>query len=163
MLGYAEGTTLRGCDPARLEPGRPAIAVPALMFVTREGTRGIEHFNAPLSVADAVAAQGGGFIPDSLAREYFERLACDEELKAEVRAAHEATFAPAVIADEEAFRRAFGDAQRAVPLDLPASGGAPFVSGDEYRRAPDLIMPHIHNFLDQLIAESETPGERSER
>jgi parallel beta-helix repeat protein len=135
--------------PNYLASDAATIAVPALTFVNLEGTRGLERSYYPLEVAELVAS-GGLAIPDSTARTYFERLAADEAMQAEVRAAWDGTFVPVFHANEQAFFRAFGDHLRVVRLDVPLMNGVPVVTGYEYRDAPELVEPHIRRFLEEV-------------
>lgn len=138
--------------PRYLKADTATIAVPALTFVNLEGTRGLERSYYPLEVADLVAA-GALAVPDSTARTYFERLASDEALQAEVRAAWDGTFAPFIRANEQAFARAFGDHLRAVRLDVPPMNGVPVVTGYEYDTAPEMIEPYLREFLEEVGAQ----------
>jgi pimeloyl-ACP methyl ester carboxylesterase len=135
--------------PAYLEADTATIAIPALTFVNLEGTRGLERSYYPLEVAELVAS-GALAVPDSAARTYFERLATDEAMEAEVRAAWDGTFVPVFRANERAFFRAFGNHLRVVRLDVPLMNGVPVVTGYEYRDAPELIEPHIRRFLTDI-------------
>jgi parallel beta-helix repeat protein len=135
--------------PNYLASDTATIAVPALTFVNLDGTRGLERSYYPLEVA-ALVASGALAIPDSTARTYFERLAADEAMQAEVRAAWDGTFVPVFHANEQAFFRAFGDHLRVVRLDVPPMNGVPVVTGYEYRDAPELIAPHVRRFLDEV-------------
>jgi imidazolonepropionase-like amidohydrolase len=83
-------------------------------------------------------------IPDSAARSYFQRLAGDADLQAQVQQFQEETLVPAEIDHWSAFRRAFAGTLTLVQLDVPA------VSGYEYNAAPELIAPHIRRFLDDI-------------
>lgn len=127
------------------------LAIPALTFVTLHGTRGMEHSYYPLEIAALVGA-GDLAIPDSISQTYFEQLAVDEAMQAEVRAAWDSVFAPAMLANERAFIRAFGDYLRVIRLDVPPMNGVPVVTGYEFRDAPELIEPHVRRFLDGLVA-----------
>lgn len=122
--------------------GSSEIDVPALTFATERGTRGWENFVLPLMIADAVGASGGEEIADSAARSYFERLATDDVLRAEVRASWEENIVPEIHANEQAFQRAFGEKLGVVRLEVP------MVTGYEYMNAPEMIEPHIRRFLD---------------
>jgi parallel beta-helix repeat protein len=135
--------------PRYLAADTATIAVPALTFVNMEGTRGLERSYYPLEVAELVAS-GALAIPDSTARTYFERLAADEAMQAEVRAAWDGTFLPHFRANERAFVRAFADHLRAVRLDVPPMNGVPVVTGYEYLTAPELIEAHVRSFLEEV-------------
>lgn len=91
-----------------------------------------------------MSESGADWITDPEARAFFELLAEDEELEEQVRASWEDIVIPAVRANEEAFRRAFGDDLRVVELSLP------FVTGYEDMNAPELIEPHIRQFLAEI-------------
>lgn len=137
--------------PRYLAADGPTISIPALTFVNRNGTRGLEHSYYPLQVAQMVAA-GSLAVPDSLSRAYFERLATEPDLQREVRASWDSIFATAIIANEQAFFQAFGQHLRIVRLEVPEMGGAPVVTGYEYRDAPDLIEGEIRRFLAEVRA-----------
>ena len=131
--------------PAYLQNAKARLTVPALTFVNQDGkTRGLEHFNVLLLTAQQVAREGSGFIPDSLARAYFERLAVDSGLQTQVRTLWADLVPPKTAADAAVFNRAFGDHLQTVRLNVP------FVTGYEYSTAPDLLYPHIRLFLEQV-------------
>jgi len=148
----AFGYALRATNPPNPFPYRPEylndtarrIAVPALTFVGQSGTRGMELRPFPLLAARMLAERGGARIADSAARTFLERLASDDELQAEVARAWREHVAPAIVANEQAFRRAFGSSLQVVQLSVP------LVSGYEYRDRPGLILAHIRAFLDGL-------------
>lgn len=127
------------------EPDR-TIDIPAIAFVNRNGTRGLEESYFPLQIAGMVGS-GTLAIPDSVSRTYFERLARDSLLRKEVRAAWDTVFATAIRANEQAFFRAFGQHMQAIRIDVPEQDGVPVLTGYEFRDAPDLIENHIHEFL----------------
>jgi pimeloyl-ACP methyl ester carboxylesterase len=131
------------------EQGR-RITIPAITFVNRDGTRGLEDTYYPLQIARMVA--GGLTIPDSVSRTYFERLATDSSLQREVRAAWDTVFAPVISANEQVFFRAFGEHLRIVRIDVPEVDGIPFLTGYEFRDAPELIEGHIRDFLAEIRA-----------
>jgi parallel beta-helix repeat protein len=147
--------------PRYFESGGPGISIPALTFVNRDGTRGLERVIYPLQVAELVEA-GTLQIPDSVARSYFERLAEDADMQREVRAAWNSVVAAPMIANEQAFARAFGENLRIVQLDVPLMDGVPVVTGYEYRDAPDLIEADIGQFLaditDAIVIEGDRNG-----
>jgi len=161
----------RGYRPDYLRGARPTIQVPALGFVDRGGTGdgwGLSFALAMVGsprVADVVqdpkftvqAAhlqrlitdkafrnESLDLIPDSVAREYFHRLAEEDELQAEVQRYHEQVILPAVLASQQKFKHAFGDNLEVVRLDVP------LVTGYAYRDAPDLIYPQIRLFLEKI-------------
>jgi pimeloyl-ACP methyl ester carboxylesterase len=157
------------------------ISVPALTFMTADGTRGFDDFAFPLVmvgsplVADVVAREVkamGDRDPDVRyfarlqadesfrderlaaiqhpeARAYFQRLAADAEMQAEVARYWSEEIMPAERANWSAFRRTFGERLRVVELDVPT------ITGYEYRTAPGLIEPHIRRFLDEVGARRE--------
>ena len=162
----------RGYRPDYLRGDRPTIRVRALAFVDRGGTGdgwGLSYALAMVGspiVADVV--QDPKFtiaaahirrlisdtafrneqlesIPDSIARVYFQRLAEDEELQAEVQRYHEQVIIPAVLASRRNFEHAFGDNLEVVPLDVP------LVTGYAYRDSPEVIYPQIRRFLDEEV------------
>jgi pimeloyl-ACP methyl ester carboxylesterase len=158
------------------------IAVPAVTFVTADGTRGFDDLAFPLvmvgspRVAEVVAEMVktmGDRDPDV---RYFARLQEDEAFRdqrlaaiedAEARAyfqrlvADEAMqaeiadyWAEKVVRAEQANWAAFRRAygERLRVVELDV----PAVSGYEYRTAPDLIEPHIRRFLDGVGARRES-------
>jgi pimeloyl-ACP methyl ester carboxylesterase len=126
-------------------PGQ-TIDIPSITFVNRNGNRGLQEVYYPLQIAEMVGAETFT-IPDSVSQRYFERLAKDSLLRREVRAAWDTVFAPAITANEQAFFRAFADHMRVISIDVPEVNGVPFLTGYEYRDAPELIEAHIHEFL----------------
>jgi pimeloyl-ACP methyl ester carboxylesterase len=86
-------------------------------------------------------------IEDPEARAYFQRLAADEGMQAEMARYWAERIQPASDANWAAFRRAFGERLRVVELDVP---------GWIYIMAPDLIEPHIRRFLDDVGARRES-------
>jgi pimeloyl-ACP methyl ester carboxylesterase len=82
-------------------------------------------------------------IEDPEARAYFQRLAADEGMQAEMARYYAERIQPASDANWAEFRRAFGEHLRVVELDVP---------GWVYIMAPDLIEPHIRRFLDDVGA-----------
>jgi pimeloyl-ACP methyl ester carboxylesterase/ketosteroid isomerase-like protein len=142
--------------PRYFESGSPGISIPALTFVNRDGTRGLERVIYPLQVA-ALVADGTLQVPDSVARSYFERLAEDSDMQREVRAAWNTAMAAPMIVNEQAFARAFGENLRIVQLDVPLIEGVPVVTGYEYRDSPDLIESDIRRFLAEMtVREADT-------
>jgi parallel beta-helix repeat protein len=135
--------------PRYFESGSPGISIPALTFMNRDGTRGLERVIYPLQLAELIAA-GTYQIPDSVSRSYFERLAADSDMQQEVRAAWNTDMAAPMIANEQAFARAFGENLRIVQLDVPLMDGVPVVTGYEYRDSPDLIEADIRQFLAEM-------------
>jgi pimeloyl-ACP methyl ester carboxylesterase len=86
-------------------------------------------------------------IDDPEARAYFQRLAADEGMQAEMVRYYAERIQPASVANWAAFRRAFGERLHVVELDVP---------GWIYLMAPDLIEPHIRRFLDDVGARRES-------
>jgi pimeloyl-ACP methyl ester carboxylesterase len=82
-------------------------------------------------------------IEDPEARAYFQRLAADEGMQAEMARYWAERIQPASQANWAAFRRAFGEHLRVVELDVP---------GWIYVMAPDLIEPHVRRFLNDVGA-----------
>ncbi len=161
----------RGYRPDYLRGGRPIIRVPALAFVDRGGTGdgwGLSYALANVgSPRVAYVVQDPRFtveaahlrqlitdkafrneqleaIPDSVARAYFQRLAEDDELQAEVQRYHQQVILPSVLALQQEFKHAFGDNLEVVQLDVP------LVTGYAYRDAPDVIYPQIRLFLKKI-------------
>ena len=161
----------RGYRPDYLRGGRPTIRVPALAFVDRGGTGdgwGLSYALAKVgspAVADVV--QDPRFtvnaahlrrliadktfrneqlasIPDSVSRAYFQRLAEDDELQADVQRYHKQVILPSVLASQQKFKHAFGDNLEVVQLDVP------LVTGYAYRDSPELIYPQVRLFLKKV-------------
>jgi pimeloyl-ACP methyl ester carboxylesterase len=182
LWGVNDGFTEEESHPFRYRHDDAAqIAVPALTFVTPDGTRGYDDFAFPLVmvgsplVSDAVAAMAaakGAQDPDVRyfarlqadetfrderlaaiqhpeAQAYFQRLAADPAMQAEVARFWSENVMGPERANWAAFRRAFGERLRVVELDVPD------ISGYEYRTAPDLIEPYIRRFLDSVGARRE--------
>jgi pimeloyl-ACP methyl ester carboxylesterase len=118
-----------------------AVGVPSLLFVDENRTEESE-WEQIIGFA-GLAGRNPVLFPDSIARMYFERLAVDEEMQERGRFFWRDTVEPAQRATEAAFHRAFGDVLRTVPVDGRAIGYG-------YRDAPDLIYPHIRQFLRDL-------------
>jgi pimeloyl-ACP methyl ester carboxylesterase len=137
-------------------PGQ-TIDIPSITFVNRNGNRGLQESYYPLQIAEMVGSRTLT-IPDSVSQRYFERLAKDSLLRREVRAAWDTVFAPAITANEQAFFRAFGDHMRVIRIDVPEVNGVPFLTGYEYRDAPELIEAHIHEFLAAIRKREGRPG-----
>jgi uncharacterized protein (TIGR02246 family) len=125
-----------------------SIDVPALLFVPEMRTAEDEWAQILDYARLAGQVQARAFFPDSLAAAYFQRLAADEEMQERGRFFWRDTVEPAQRAAEAAFHRAFGDALRTVPVEARAIGYG-------YRDAPDLIYPHIRQFLRDVHL---TPG-----
>ncbi|HUE76347.1 MAG TPA: alpha/beta fold hydrolase [Longimicrobiales bacterium] len=165
--------------PEFLKRDRPPIALPALAFVARSGTRGGERWVSALSLVgspllgelyremppspwrdhlerlvaeEAYRLQELGQIADPAARAYLLRLAGDEALQAAVYRHHQEVIRPALLAGQEEFRRAFGDDLRLVRLHVPQ------VEGYEYRDAPELIEPHVRRFLEEVSQTAKVRG-----
>ena len=159
--------------PKFLQLDAAVIGVPALAFVARSGSMGNERgigalalvgsplmsdlrsLMSPSPVRDhlerlatdtAFRRQQLEQIQDSAARQYFFRLAEDSALQAEIRRYHEEMILPALLAGQDQVRRAFGDKLRLVRLDIPQ------VVGYEYRDSPDVLYPHVRQFLEELSA-----------
>jgi parallel beta-helix repeat protein len=149
------------------------ISVPALTFVSPTGIRGTETQPVPLLyvgsplVADDIEAvrrsldpsfryfvrlfEDGSFrdeqlarIEDAEVRAYFQRLAGDEAMQAEVERFFAERVTPGELENWAAFKRAFGERLRVVELDVPV------VTGYEYKIAPEMIEPHIRRFLQDV-------------
>jgi parallel beta-helix repeat protein len=131
-----------------------SIDIPALMLVSETGEAEVaDRWQRDLALARRVAADPLT-APDSLARAFYLRLAADGEMREDVRAVYRDLVAPAYETAETAFRQAFGKRLHIVQVTDRA-----LVYG--YRDAPDLIYPHIRDFLDEVSARersrSETP------
>jgi pimeloyl-ACP methyl ester carboxylesterase len=161
-----------GYVPRYLRSSESTIRAPALVFAGPDGMKGVEGESLPLMLVGSPLAAGvvsamlpedgrGHFerlandrqyrdqalsqIPDSIARTYFQRLAGDHELQAQVQQYHEETIIPAEEAHWESFKSAFVGNLTVVQLDAP-------VSGYEYHATPGLIVPHIRQFLEEIGA-----------
>jgi imidazolonepropionase-like amidohydrolase/pimeloyl-ACP methyl ester carboxylesterase len=93
-------------------------------------------------------ADDPGMFPDSISREFYLKLASDEELQESVRILYRDFVAPRYRAVEHAFANAFGSGLTLAPVEATGIGYG-------YRDAPDMIYPHIRRFLDEVI-EHET-------
>jgi pimeloyl-ACP methyl ester carboxylesterase len=139
---------------ARQEEAKPyrrldrPIRVPALAFVDASGTADVEgRWERELGIARWVADDPGMF-PDSASREFYRKLASDEELQESVRILYRDFVAPRHRAVEQAFANAFASGLTLAPVEATGIGYG-------YRDAPDIIYPHIRRFLDEVI-ERET-------
>jgi pimeloyl-ACP methyl ester carboxylesterase len=166
--------------PRYLRSEEVTMPVPALLLERSSGMRGVETWNLALMLvgsphaAETIASlppQHGrahyerllsdvafrqaqlAQIPDPEVRTFFERLAADEDLQAQVQRFHEESGIPAEIAHWEAFRRGMGENLRSMQLDLP------LLTGYEYHDAPELIVPHIRDFLDDVSARERSRSE----
>jgi uncharacterized protein (TIGR02246 family) len=129
-----------------------SLDIPALMLVSQTAEAEVaDRWQGDLALARRVAADPLS-APDSLARAFYLRLAADAELQEDVRAVYRDLVAPAAETAETAFRRAFGERLHIVPVDDHA-----LVYG--YRDAPDLIYPHIRDFLDEVSTYEKSRSE----
>jgi CubicO group peptidase (beta-lactamase class C family)/pimeloyl-ACP methyl ester carboxylesterase len=101
-----------------------------------------------LQMDEAFRNQQLASIEDPEARAYFQRLAADEGMQAEMARYYAQRIQPANVANRAAFRRAFGERLRVVELDVP---------GHVYVMAPALIEPYIRTFLDDVGARDGQP------
>jgi pimeloyl-ACP methyl ester carboxylesterase len=126
--------------------GSPRVAEVVAEMVKTMGDRNPDvRYFARLQEDKAFRDQRLAAIQHPEARAYFQRLAADPTMQAEIaRVWSEAM--PAERANWAAFRRALGDRLHVVELDVPA------ISGYEYKTAPDLIEPHIRRFLEGVGA-----------
>jgi pimeloyl-ACP methyl ester carboxylesterase/ketosteroid isomerase-like protein len=115
-----------------------AVGVPSLLFVDERRT-GESEWEQLVEFA-RLAGRNPVLFPDAVARTYFERLAADEEMQERGRTFWHEVVEPVQRAAEEAFHRAFGGSLRTVPVEGRAIGYG-------YRDAPDVIYPHIRQFL----------------
>jgi pimeloyl-ACP methyl ester carboxylesterase len=136
--------------PKYLDTDAPTIYVPALTFLNLDGTRGLERSYYTLQVAEMVNS-GAMPAPDSVSRKFFEQLAANESMQAQVKTVWDTLFAPIMLATERRFLNSFGSLHVA-RVDVPIMNGAPVVTGYEYRDAPELIYLHIRRFLDGIKA-----------
>jgi pimeloyl-ACP methyl ester carboxylesterase len=83
-------------------------------------------------------------IQDSVAREYFVKLANDIEAQKKVYAYYKSHIQPAELNAKQSFIDAFGEYLQIVKLDIAE------VSGYEYRDNPELITEHVKDFLKGL-------------
>jgi pimeloyl-ACP methyl ester carboxylesterase len=129
--------------------GSPRVAEVVAEMVKTMGDRDPDvRYFARLQEDEAFRDQRLAAIQHPEARAYFQRLAADSTMQAEIALAWSEAM-PAERANWAAFRRALGDRLRVVELDVPA------ISGYEYKTAPDLIEPHIRRFLDGVGARRE--------
>jgi parallel beta-helix repeat protein len=119
------------------------IRVPALAFVGEMGTADVEGWwETDLGIARWVA-DDPGMVGDAVSREFFLKLASDEQLQESVRVLYRDFVAPRYRAVERAFASAFGSCLRLAPVEATGIGYG-------YRDAPDMIYPHIRRFLDDV-------------
>jgi uncharacterized protein len=150
------GAAMFGGDPNRSGPRREdwyeprfrrtgaKIEVPTLLFMIESATpRWAVEWEFRVGLADEVATDPQSF-PDSLSRSYFQRLAADAQLQAAVQAFYQDAFAPAWQAAERAFFDAFSN-----PRMVRLEGENPR-SYYQYRHSPELIFPHIRDFLAEV-------------
>jgi hypothetical protein len=97
-------------------------------------------------------ASGALAAPDSVSRTFFERLAADDSMQAQVRTVWDTLFAPIMVETERRFLDGFGPNLHVARVDVPNVDGAPVVTGYEYRDAPELVYPHIRRFLEGITA-----------
>jgi pimeloyl-ACP methyl ester carboxylesterase len=129
------------------------IRVPALAFVDASGTADVERrWETELGIARWVADDPGMF-PDSASREFYRKLASDEELQESVRILYRDFVAPRYRAVEQAFANAFGSGLTLASVEATGIGYG-------YRDAPDMIYPHIRRFLDEVIERGTRDGAR---
>lgn len=83
-------------------------------------------------------------IQDSIAREYFIKLANDIEAQKKVYAYYKSHIQPAELNAKQSFINAFGEYLQIVKLDIAE------VSGYEYRDNPELIIEHVKGFLKEI-------------
>jgi len=115
------------------------IDIPTLGFVNRYGERTPERYDYLASTLKKAATDAWC---DPMSKEYFAQLAQDPERLAEMREALAEMMNPAPYT--RAFARALGQNLEMVRLDVFG------VTGYEYQRAPDLVYPHIRQFLDAV-------------
>jgi len=152
------GAAIFGEDPDRAGPRREdwyeprfrrtgaKIDAPTLLFVIESPTpRWDVEWEFRVGLADEAMSDPRSFT-DALSRSYFQRLATDAQLQAEVQLFYQDAFAPAWQAAERAFFDAFSD-HRVVRLE-----GQDPRSYYQYRDAPELIYSHIRDFLDATVA-----------
>lgn len=157
--------------PKYLTTDSIVIEVPALAFVSQSGRKGTEEGVGALVLAGSPLmeevrnrmppspektyldriAQEEDFrnemlnkIQDTVAREYFIRLANDTILQRKVYQFHIDKILPAKIAAQDALIQAYGDNLILVRLDVSQ------IIGYEYRNSPHLILDHIREFLREL-------------
>jgi hypothetical protein len=154
------------------------MRMPVLVFEVPAGMRGVEEWAFPLMLAGSPLAatwvrnllpqQGRAMfdrlasdkayrdqyhaqIRDSLARAFFQKLANDDQLQAELLKLWQETAVPLQRDNWDRFRRAFSDSLETVRLDVRA------ISGYEYRDSPATIAPHIRRFLGRVNARAGAP------
>lgn len=119
--------------PGYLDSPASNIDVPALVFAP--GGDSAEPPNLVLTFGAQIA--NAPFFTDEEARSYFERLAEDEELRERADAFHADVVTPRIMAQRDAFRRAFG----ASLLEVAA------VPGPEGR---ETVAHHLERFLEDV-------------
>lgn len=133
--------------PRYLGSDASTIALPALAFVPRTGELS-PRFDL---LTDGAGAANLPFFRDAEARAYFERLATDDALRAQVTAFQDEVVGRRVSAHEEAFRRAFGETLRVESLDVER------LVQPAFRSSPELIYAPIERFLDDVRAQAGRP------
>jgi pimeloyl-ACP methyl ester carboxylesterase len=131
-----------------LEIGSPLMADLVADMARRMGDtpNPVVAWLSRLQTDEAFRNQQLASIENPEARTYFQRLAADEGMQAEMARYYAERIQPASVANWAAFRRAFGERLRVVELDFP---------GWVYIMAPALIEPHIRRFLDDVGARRE--------
>jgi imidazolonepropionase-like amidohydrolase/pimeloyl-ACP methyl ester carboxylesterase len=128
-------------DTSRYREAGARIEVPALSFVT-EAASPVDDWEQVLGLA-RLAETSTALFPDADVRAYFQRLAVDIDMQRQGRVFWHDVVAPAQQAREQALERAFGDRLRVIQVE-------PRAVGYGYRDAPDVIYPHIRQWLDEL-------------
>jgi hypothetical protein len=119
------------------------IRVPALAFVGEMGTADVEgRWETEFGIARWVADDPGMF-GDTASREFYLKLASDEQLQQSVRVLYRDFVAPRYRAVEQAFASVFGSCLRLARVEAKRMDYA-------YRDAPDMIYPHFRRFLADL-------------
>jgi len=155
LWGAGEGYVEEEVHPFRYQQDEGfRFSMPALTYVNLEGTRGVEEEPVPLEMLqdEAFREEQLPRIEDPEVRAYFERLAMDEAMQAEVARFYAERVAPVERENWRAFKRAFGERLQMVELETPV------VTGYEYKAAPDLIEPDIRLFLERVRELEEEPG-----
>lgn len=135
---YFRNLPQRTYRPDYLRTEEPTMPVRALIFRNRDGRSAIELLDVPTMLLDGVIP-----IEDPDAEAYFREAREDPEVPARIARLWEALLA----GESSGFRRldaAFSPPPRVVRLDVDMVGGY------EYRESPDLILPQLAGFLDEI-------------
>jgi imidazolonepropionase-like amidohydrolase/pimeloyl-ACP methyl ester carboxylesterase len=128
-------------DLSRYRQAGARLDVPALSFVM-DAASPDDDWEQVLGLA-RLAETSTALFPDADVRAYFQRLAVDVDMQHQGRVFWHDVVAPAQQAREQALERALGDRLRVIRVE-------PRAVGYGYRDAPDVLYPHLRQWLDEL-------------